>query len=216
MRILGIETSCDETAASIIEGHDEKKGVKVHSSIISSSLAFHAIALLISGGHTDLVLLQTHDKWQWLGGTRDDAAGEAFDKVGRLLGMSYPAGPSIERAAKIGNNKIYVFPRPLISSQTYDFSFSGLKTATLRTVQSELGNKKLDVISHLGTDKVNNIAASFQDAVISVLLKKTLDAAKKYHVTSILLSGGVASNQTLKDAFSKRISDEKLPVTLFV
>jgi len=96
---------------------------------------FPAVALVVSGGHTDLVLMKSHKDITWLGGTRDDAAGECLDKVGRLLGLAYPAGPLIEQKAKLGNLKAYSFPRPLINDKEYDFSFSGLKTAVLRVVE---------------------------------------------------------------------------------
>lgn len=157
------------------------------------AIEFPALTLLVSGGHTDLILMASHGKLKWLGGTRDDAAGEAFDKIGRLLGLSYPAGPAIEQLAKKGNPKAYNFPRPMIGSNDFDFSFSGLKTAVLRTTQ-ELGS----TINHEPTT-VNNICASTQQAIIDVLIKKTIKAAQKYSVKTILLGGGVAANQKLKE-----------------
>ena len=166
-------------------------------------IEFPALALIVSGGHTDLVLMKNHGQIAWLGGTRDDAAGEAFDKIGRLLGLPYPGGPAIEQAAKTGNPKSFNFPRPLIGSDDFDFSFSGLKTAVFRKVSSikypfgpSLGRGQV-----LSEETKANLAASIQAAIIDVLVKKTIKAAKKYGVKSILLSGGVAANQNLREEF---------------
>lgn len=147
---------------------------------------FPAIVLTVAGGHTDLFLMRGHGDFKWLGGTRDDAAGEAFDKCARLLGLPYPGGPSIEKAAKHGDPSKIVLPKPLIGSDDYDFSFSGLKTAVLREVQK---NKKINV---------EDMAASVEEAITQVLAKKTLDAAKKHQVKSILVAGGVAANSKLR------------------
>ena len=154
--------------------------------------SFPALALVVSGGHTDLLLVNNHGSYKVLGGTRDDAAGEAFDKIGRLLGLAYPAGPIIEKKAKLGNPKRFTFPRPLIGSHDYDFSFSGLKTAVLKEVKT---------IKQLNNETINDICAGVQYAITNVLSKKTLKAAKEHNVKSILLSGGVAANQTLRDTF---------------
>jgi N6-L-threonylcarbamoyladenine synthase len=295
MIILGIETSCDETSAAIIDGAEEK--IVLKSNVVASSLALHAqtggvipenaareqlkyikpvinealqkadtkiekidaigvtygpgligsllvgietaktlayvlqkpivpinhmvghiyanfinqssiefplLALVVSGGHTDLLLMKAHGDLQLLGGTRDDAAGEAFDKIGRLLGLSYPAGPQIEKLAKQGDPKRFRFPRPLIGSDDFDFSFSGLKTAVLREVQRQ----------HNPDDQtIKDLARATQDAIIDVLIKKTIKAAKQYDVNAILLSGGVAANQTLRDHFSSLTTH--LPFKLF-
>jgi N6-L-threonylcarbamoyladenine synthase len=152
-------------------------------------IEFPALGLIVSGGHTDLILINDHKKIKWLGGTRDDAAGEAFDKIGRILGLPYPGGPAIEKAAREGNPKAINLPRPMIDSDNFDFSFSGLKAATLRTVQANKLNDKL----------VSDIAASVQQAIVDVILSKTIKAAKKFKVKSILLGGGVAANSKLRD-----------------
>lgn len=166
------------------------------------TIEFPSLALIVSGGHTDLLLLNNHGDYKVLGGTRDDAAGEAFDKIARLLGFDYPGGPVIEERAKLGNPKRFDFPRPLIGSGDYDFSFSGLKTAVLREVIKLSGNKNLTPKTYtLNPTDINDICAGVQKAISSVLIKKTLKAAQEYHVKSILLSGGVAANQTLKDEF---------------
>jgi N6-L-threonylcarbamoyladenine synthase len=299
MKILAIETSCDETSASIIEGEDKK--INVLSNIISSSLpihaktggiipeiaareqlkliipvielalkkakiktpqreidkiavtvgpgligsllvgietaktlsliwnkpiipinhlhghiyanfikesviAFPAIVLVVSGGHTDLLLMNAHGDLTWLGGTRDDAAGEAFDKIGRLLNLPYPGGPSIEKEAKKGNEGKFNFPRPMLSSNDFDFSFSGLKTAVLRET---LKNK-------LNENLVSDISASVQKAISEILIKKTLKAAEKYKGKSILVSGGVAANQNLRVKLQDAISNSSLNTKLYI
>lgn len=170
-------------------------------------IKFPAIALIVSGGHTDLVLIKNHKDIKWLGGTRDDAAGEAFDKTGRILGFSYPAGPQIEKMAKKITNDYYSFPRPLIDSADFDFSFSGLKTAVLREVQK---------INNLDEPTVSRICFSLQEAVFGVLTTKTLSAAQKYNAKSILLGGGVAANQTLRKKFEFKIQELKLKTPLFI
>lgn len=167
---------------------------------------FPALSLIVSGGHTDLVLIKRHGQIKWLGGTRDDAAGEAFDKIGRLLGLPYPGGPAIEKSALNGNSKAFNFPRPMIDSNDFDFSFSGLKTAVLREVQK----------AELNNEIVSNISASVQKAVIDVLVNKTLKAAKKFKVKSILLGGGVAANQKLRDELKSSIINNKLSMRFFI
>jgi N6-L-threonylcarbamoyladenine synthase len=190
-----------------------------------SKIGFPALALLVSGGHTDLVLMKNHKNFKWLGGTRDDAAGEAFDKIGRLLNLPYPAGPVIEIIARDANEKAFNFPRPMIGSKDFNFSFSGLKAAVMREViklkkgvAKEEGHPDnaqrrehwreglLLTGPQLKEEVTANIAASVQKSIIEVLVRKTLKAAKKYNVKSILLSGGVAANQKLSDTFKLEIA----------
>jgi N6-L-threonylcarbamoyladenine synthase len=166
------------------------------------AIEFPALALLVSGGHTDLVLMKNHKNFKWLGGTRDDAAGEAFDKIGRLLSLPYPAGPVIETIAKDANEKAYNFPRPMIGSKDFDFSFSGLKAAVWR----EVNKLKEGTGPRLKENVIADIAASVQKSIVEVLVRKTLKAAVKYKVKSILLSGGVAANQKLRDTFELEIA----------
>lgn len=206
--LVGVETA--KTLAYVLEkplipvnhmvGH-------IYANFIDKNLppstVFPAIALVVSGGHTDLLLMEKHGDFQLLGGTRDDAAGEAFDKIGRLLGLSYPAGPVIEKLASFGNPKRFRFPRPLIGSDDFEFSFSGLKTAVLREVQKQ---------SLLDEQTVKDIARATQDAIIDVLTKKTLRAVKQYNVQSLLLSGGVAANETLKKHFETLSSETSLNI----
>lgn len=305
MRILAIETSCDETAAAIIEAKPGHKKIKVLSSVVSSSLKLHAktggiipevaarqqikyiipvieqaiiemgskkwesgnrsgklednidaiaitigpgligslligvetaktlafawnkpiipvnhllahvyanfienltpnpyalnpkitfpfIGLIVSGGHTDLLLFKSHKNYKWLGGTRDDAAGEALDKIARILGLSYPGGPEIEKRALKGNAKAFNFPRPMIDSEDFDFSFSGLKTAVLREVQT---------MKQLSNETISDLCASVQQAIVDVLVKKTIRAAKLFNISTIVLGGGVTANEYLRSQF---------------
>ncbi len=285
MKILGIETSCDETAASVIEVNS--KQVKVLSNIISSQIEIHqkyggvvpevaarehvlnilpvvnealakagikrsdsskklnaiavtigpglitslivgvetaktlayvwnlpampinhieghiyanfigdykniklpAVILTVSGGHTMLVLMKTHGKLQTIGDTRDDAAGEAFDKAAKLMNIGYPGGPviSAEAAKFIGKNKIQL-PRPMIDSGNFEFSFSGLKTALLYQLKKDKNWR----------DKIPAYCQDFQQAIIDVLIGKTIKAAKKYNVKTVMLAGGVAANTELR------------------
>jgi N6-L-threonylcarbamoyladenine synthase len=263
MKILGIETSCDETAAAVIED-----GTRIISNVVASSQALHAkyggiipekaareqlksiipvikeamitdidaiavtfgpgligsllvgvetakslalawkkplvpvnhlighiyanwltadtpqlpaVVLLVSGGHSELVLMSDHGQFEFIGGTRDDAAGECFDKCARLLNLGYPGGPAIEKAATTPSKN--PLPRPMINDKSFDFSFSGLKTAVL--------NRK--------DENPNELAYELQEAVTDVLVKKTLAAAEKYRVETILLAGGVAANSRLRE-----------------
>lgn len=156
---------------------------------------FPLLALLVSGGHTELNLMTTHLEYRRLGATLDDAAGEAFDKVARLLGLPYPGGPSIQNAAVSGNPEAFHFPRARLEG-SWNFSFSGLKTAVLRTVNEfESRGRPLPVA---------DLAASFQAAVVDILVQKTLHAARVYQAKEILVAGGVSANQALRSAFEKQ------------
>jgi len=161
-------------------------------------IVFPVLCLVVSGGHTELILMSSHGQYQRLGGTLDDAAGEAFDKVGRLLGLDYPGGPAIEQAAQFGNPTAFDLPRAWLGD-SYDFSFSGLKTAVLRIVKAHK-KRQLPVV---------DLAASFQVAVVDVLVEKTKRAAQEYRVEQILLSGGVAANKLLRQEMAERCT---LPV----
>jgi N6-L-threonylcarbamoyladenine synthase len=178
---------------------------------------FPLLALVVSGGHTDLIYMKQHGDYRVLGGTRDDACGEAFDKIGRLLGLDYPAGPVIEERAKEGDGKRFRFPRPLIGENNYDFSFSGLKTAVLREVLRVRDSSAAPQNDNgLGEQTINDLAAGTQAAIVDVLVKKTMRAAKENVVKSILLSGGVAANQNLRETFQSEIEKRNVGVTLFV
>lgn len=288
MKILGIETSCDETAVSIVEN-----GTKILANIVASSLPLHAqtggiipetaareqlkaiiptinqallasslkptdldalavtsgpglfgsliigvetaktlaltwnkplvpinhlvghvyanwldqedtpsfpnLTLIVSGGHSELVLVTGHGKYEWLGGTRDDAAGEAFDKTARVLGLTYPGGPSIQKAANRVDKVHNTLPRPLAASVDFDFSFSGLKTAVVNLVKDK----------NLAEKEIDQMAAEIQEAIVDSLLGKTFKAAAKYQVKELLLAGGVAANTRLvekaKEGFNGKV-----------
>lgn len=161
---------------------------------------FPLLALLVSGGHTELNLITDHLKYQRLGATLDDASGEAFDKVARLLGLPYPGGPSVQKAAAEGNPHAFEFPRSRLDG-TWNFSFSGLKTAVLRVVRKlQEENKILPV---------NDLAASFQACAVDVLFTKTMKAAREFGVKAIVVAGGVSANRALRDAF---LGQDEIPV----
>jgi len=157
---------------------------------------FPLLTLIVSGGHTELVLMRDHLTYERLGGTLDDAAGEAFDKVARLLGLPYPGGPAIQQMVQQGGDPRQIqFPRAWLDG-TWNFSFSGLKTAVLREVR-KLEAEDAEV-------PVADLAASFQEAVVEVLVIKTLKAAREFDAKEILIAGGVSANQALRDAFLTR------------
>ena len=160
-------------------------------------LEFPLLALLVSGGHSELILMRDHGQYEYLGGTLDDAAGEAFDKVGRLLGLSYPGGPAIQKAAQNGNPRAFDFPRAWLEN-SYDFSFSGLKTAMLREVQKYSDPPQGRLLA--------DMAASFQASVVDVLSAKAARAAEEFGVTAVLLCGGVSANQSLRTTTPQRVS----------
>ncbi len=157
---------------------------------------FPLIALIVSGGHTELLYVQGHGEYKHLGGTRDDAAGEAFDKISRLLGLGYPGGPAIEKIASKGTSGKYRLPRPLKGDGSYDFSFSGLKTAAAVQINSLRKSGHIDPITQA------DLAAEIQEAIVDVLVDKTLKASKQYGVKTIVLGGGVAANKYLRERVS--------------
>jgi N6-L-threonylcarbamoyladenine synthase len=152
---------------------------------------FPIVALIVSGGHTELVFMPDHLHYQRLGATLDDAAGEAFDKVARLIGLAYPGGPSIQKACEGGNPQRFAFPRAWLED-SWSFSFSGLKTAVLREVR-KLQEQNVQL-------PVADLAASFQAAVVEVLVRKTVRAAQKLKAAEILVVGGVSANRALREA----------------
>ena len=149
------------------------------------------VALVVSGGHSHLLYVKDYGEYEILGRTRDDAAGEAYDKVARAIGMGYPGGPKIDAAAKNGNPQAIAFPRVYLEEDSYDFSFSGLKSAVLNYINKQkMMNEKIEI---------NDVAASFQQAVVEVLVAKTVRAAKSKGVSQVALAGGVASNTALRE-----------------
>lgn len=168
--------------------------------------SFPAICLIASGGHTELLFMKNHKNFQWLGGTRDDAAGECFDKCARLLGLNYPGGPEIEsQALKSQKSKLksqnFHLPRPMLHSSDFDFSFSGLKTAVLHQLPAT-------------SRQLLSLSFEIQEAITDVLVQKTLKAAQKYQAKSILISGGVSANQRLRQKFQTAVS-RHLPTIKF-
>lgn len=172
-------------------------------------IEFPTIALVVSGGHTDLVFIKNHQDIKWLGGTRDDAAGEAFDKTGRLLNLPYPGGPYIEKAGLGVTEDLYNFPRPMINSNDFDFSFSGVKTAVLREVE-KIGQ------GNLSKNDIKNLSYSLQNAIFDVIIKKTIKACKKYNAKSLVLGGGVAANLTLHERLKNAVKEDGLNLALFI
>ncbi|MDO8557181.1 MAG: tRNA (adenosine(37)-N6)-threonylcarbamoyltransferase complex transferase subunit TsaD [Candidatus Jorgensenbacteria bacterium] len=177
-----------------------------HYSLPTTNL-FPAIALVVSGGHTILLRMDSLTKWKKLGETRDDAVGEAFDKAAKMLELPYPGGPEIQKLAEDGNPNAIPFPRPMMHTKDYNFSFSGLKTSVLyylRDLQT----------THYSLQTKADVAASFQKAAIDVLTHKTSRAAQEYRAKSIFLSGGVAANSALRE--SLKTLSSKLKTNFFV
>lgn len=295
MRILAIETSCDETAVALLSGQDES--VRLESSVVRSQIDLHetyggvvpevaarehlqlmmpvlhkevsptgegidaiavtagpglapalrvgvetakalawswnkplipvchleghiyapwlsgtapqfpALALVVSGGHTELVLMKSHGQFERLGETLDDAAGEAFDKVAKMLGLGYPGGPKVAQLAEQGNPKAFDFPRGMLDRDNLVFSFAGLKTSvlyTLRQQEDRLSDSQFKA----------DVAASFQEAVVDVLVQKTLRAVQQAQPASVILAGGVAANVALRERLA--VACEKVGVPLHV
>lgn len=175
-----------------LEGHLYSAWLGEEGKKKKKSPKFPLLALIVSGGHTELILMKHHLVYERLGGTLDDAAGEAFDKVARLLDLGYPGGPAIQEAALDGDPKAFDFPRSWLDD-SFNFSFSGLKTSVLRTVQ-QLEKQKSKLPK-------NDLAASFQAAVVDVLFQKALQAAEEFDTKDILIAGGVSANQALRDKF---------------
>jgi len=196
-------------AINHIEGH-------IYANFINNQPKFPALILTVSGGHTMLILMSGHGKYKVLGETRDDAAGEAFDKAAQLLGLGYPGGPAVAaEAAKFKSknnppNPLYQgeikLPRPMIYSGDFDFSFSGLKTALLYEIQKDRQWKK----------KIPEYAAEFQQAVVDVLVHKTIKAALKYNCRNIMLSGGVAANIELRRQLENTVKEKLVSAKLLI
>ena len=222
---------------------------------IEMSNVFPAIHLLVSGGHTILIKMDSLVKYKKIGETRDDAAGECFDKVARLLNLPYPGGPEIEKLAKKGNPNAINFPRPMLNQKNYDFSFSGLKTAVLYYLRDKLEAENIFCRRHVESDSYKlpkrtrgkpeltegnsgripevsednlsiaktaggkiflaDIAASFQQAAFDVLILKTLRAAEEFNANSIFISGGVASNNSLRNYLKSEIKNQKSKLNVF-
>jgi N6-L-threonylcarbamoyladenine synthase len=160
------------------------------------NIEYPFISLVVSGGHTILFLVTGSNSFKVLGNTHDDAAGEAFDKVAKMLGLDYPGGPLIDKLAASGNPDFHTFPRSNIKGSPYDFSFSGIKTSVLYYLKKNFGGSKENL-------PLNDIAASFQKAVTGALVDKTIKAAKNHNIKIIAVSGGVSANSGLREQFKK-------------
>ncbi len=158
---------------------------------IDQSPIFPCLGLLVSGGHTDLIIMKSHKEYQYLGGTRDDASGECFDKCARLLELPYPGGPNLSKLAEHGNAEAFKLPKPMWASKDFDFSFSGLKTAVSNVV-SELGSTAQQ------DQTKKDLCASIEKTIVDVLVHKTLAAAQEHQINHLMIAGGVASNQRLR------------------
>ncbi len=162
--------------------------------------SFPYLALIVSGGTSSIFLAEEFHRFRLLGRTRDDAAGEAFDKVAKLLGLTYPGGPQVAATAITGDPRYVRFPRAWLTEQSFDFSFSGLKTAVLNHVnQQKMTNAGL---------QLNDICASFQEAVVDVLVEKSLLAARTHNISTLVVGGGVSANKRLREVFTKRCQEE--------
>lgn len=213
-RIFSIIEKIPLVGVNHLEGHIYANwlrpiGISNSQFLISN---FPALCLIVSGGHTELVLMKDHGKYERIGATRDDAAGEAFDKSAKLLGLPYPGGPEIAKLAEGGNPTAYKFPRPMLDQKGnysakggpafgWDFSFSGLKTAVRICIQNE---------KNLNEQKKKDIAASLQAAIVETLVTKTIRAAKEYKVKSIILAGGVSANKKLRNDLKVAVNSQLL------
>ncbi|VEU83092.1 tRNA (adenosine(37)-N6)-threonylcarbamoyltransferase complex transferase subunit TsaD [Acholeplasma hippikon] len=170
----------------------------IYASQINHEMRFPSLCLLVSGGHTELLLIKDHMDIEILGTTLDDAVGEAYDKVGRILGLNYPAGPIVDKLAHIGEIK-YKLPKPYLKNEPFNFSFSGLKSAVLNLVHNMKQRNE--------TFKVEDVCASFQDVVTEVLVEKTYAAAKELNVKQVIVAGGVSANKGLRHRLVSTITD---------
>lgn len=162
------------------------------------------LGLVVSGGHTNIVIVEAYNSCKTLGQTRDDAAGEAFDKVARVIGLGYPGGPKVDKAAKSGNRDAVQFKRVYLENGSFDFSFSGLKTQALNYINSE---------KQAGREiNQNDIAASFQEAIVEVISDKAIDAAIKYKQDKIVMAGGVSSNSRLRELITEKAAKHNIEI----
>ncbi len=196
---LSLSTNIPLLPTNHMDGHlysafaGETTSTSKQIELTQPNVQFPVLSIIVSGGHTMLVIMKDYKNYKVIGSTVDDAAGEAFDKVARLLGLPYPGGPEISKLALSGKTDVD-FPRPMINSKNYDFSFSGLKTAVLYYID-KLGDKLGTKLTH---QQKADIAMSFQNAVVDVLTSKALRACKQYQCKTISLSGGVAANRPLR------------------
>lgn len=204
-----------------LEGHIYSAWMQPTPDAPPPAIVFPALILIVSGGHTELVLMRGHGEYELLGQTLDDAAGEAFDKVARLLDLSYPGGPEIQSAAELGDPSAFDFPRAWLPG-SYDFSFSGLKTAVLREVEKyhkdsdeRRGNSQTSFMPVVVREvPVSHVAASFQQAVVDVLVGKTVVAVEDFDVEQVVLAGGVAANRPLRETMQRELEERGITLNV--
>jgi len=176
--------------------------------LIDQKVEFPLLSLSVSGGHSHLMIFNDYLDYELIGVTQDDAAGEAFDKVAKVLGLPYPGGPSIDKAARNGDESAYKLPKPRVEGKPLAFSFSGLKTAVLRTLQKEAGGDhtmpSFEIADKLSQEQINNMAASFQRTACEILADKLELAYKEYQPKTVVIAGGVAANLRLREEVQKR------------
>lgn len=175
----------------------------IYANRLMNEFEFPLLSLVVSGGHTELILMREHGKFEIIGETRDDAAGEAYDKIARTLDLPYPGGPKVDELAQKGEMSID-FPRAWLEEDSFDFSFSGLKSSVINTVHNAK-QKNIEI-------KKEDIAASFQASVVDVLTEKTWRAAKKYGVKQVIVAGGVAANRGLRKGMEEKFLNEEVDV----
>jgi len=170
---------------------------------LENDITFPFIALIVSGGHTNLYFVTGYTEFELIGRTRDDAAGEAFDKAAKILGLGYPGGIEIDRLSRTGDSEKINFPRPFINKKNFDFSYSGLKTSLLYYIKDNPDSKE---------NEIRDICASYQEAIVDTLTVKTLSAAKQFEVNNVVISGGVACNKRLREVSTELFSKEGINV----
>ncbi|MFH1145715.1 MAG: tRNA (adenosine(37)-N6)-threonylcarbamoyltransferase complex transferase subunit TsaD [bacterium] len=194
-------------ATNHLEGHIYSVCLHKELNIPSDiTISFPALFLVVSGGHTELVMMKDHCQYESVGQTLDDAVGEAYDKVAKMLGLGYPGGPVVDKRALLGNPLAYEFPRPLLASKDYNFSFSGLKTAVLYKLRGQnQGAIRKGQEGEYTDEVVNDICASFQQAAVDVLVRKTVRAVKQYEVKTVGVVGGVSANRMLRESLGNAL-----------
>jgi len=191
----GLSLSIDKPLIAV--NHVEAHAMSI---FLEKEASFPYIALVVSGGHTIILMLEDYCAYKVIGSTRDDAAGEAFDKIAKYIGIGYPGGKAIEDSSRKGNKRYVQFPRPMMDDNNYDFSFSGLKTSFLSYIKK-----------HGITDEnMSDVLASFQEAICDVLSHKTIKAARDFNVKRIIVGGGVAANNRLREIFTEKGEKEHL------
>lgn len=218
-RTLSYAWNIPLVATNHIEGHIYSTQVVnpqlENAKLVQPAIQFPALALIVSGGHTELILMKNHGQYKILGSTRDDAAGECFDKVAKLLGLPYPGGPQISKLALEGNTKAIHFPRPMLDSGDYNFSFSGLKTSALYWLRdNKLSAMRVNPLNLTAgvwgqpseEPTINDFCASFEQTIIDVLVTKTIKAAEEYKPRTVILGGGVSANKKLRETLQKEVN----------